>query len=252
MKKKISLILAAALLCAGALYGCSTVEDGYNLVSSSSVSNVSSSETFTPHRFGKGDLTVNGNVTLGMTPEEVKVVLGQPHSENTFTNDDFIYGAYTEMDYDPLHLSFFDTSGGDHFILGTVWSDDPSVTFAGGLHVGSTKEEVLTAFTQDDESAPLYFANIAESYGDYIYNDFNRDNFVERKPEGSIEYAYMDKWGLQNGYENIYYMEYYYADPLIWSEDGEAYSGDLYSLIFTMDGETDLVTNIVLSYEAML
>lgn len=252
MKRKISLILAAALLCTAALYGCSTMTDDYNLVSSSSATNVSSADTFTPHRFGKGDLTVNGNVTLGMTIEEVKAVLGQPDSENTFTNDDFIYGAYTRLDYDALHLSFFDTSSGNNFTLGTVWGEDDSVTFAGGLHIGSTKQDVLTAFTQDSERKPLYFANTAESYGDYIYGDTNASFIQEARPQGVLEYAYIDKWSLDNGYDTNYYMQYYYADPLIWSEEDDegnvSYSGDLYSLIFTVDGETDLVTNIVLSY----
>lgn len=248
MKKKSCLILAAVLLCVGVLHGCSTVTDG-NL--SSNVAGTSSAEVFTPHHFGKSDLTVNGTISLGMTVEEVKAILGQPDSEGTFPNDNFIYGTYIALKYGDLRLTFFDAAGGDVFTLGIVNSSSEKDVFAGGLHVGSTKEDVLAAFTKDDESEPLYFAGIEESYGDYIYGNFNRGNFEEFKPQGSIEYAYTNKWGLDNGYETDYTMEYYYADPLIWSEDGEGYSGDLYSMIFTVDGETDLVENIMLNYDYM-
>lgn len=249
MKKKICFLLAAALFCAGALYGCSDSGNADGSKGSGKKTGIVSSEPFTPHRFGKSDLTVNGSVTLGMTVEDVKEALGQPDNEETFGNDDFIYGTYTTMKYDNLTLTFYDVMGGKNFLLGSINSDSEDDLFAGGLHVGSTVDEVLTAFTQDEERAPLYYANFEESYGDYIYGDYTRDNFLERRPKGVIEYAFIDKWAFDNGYMNEYTLQYYYADQLTWSEDETAYSGDLYSMIFYVDSDTELVKSIMLSYD---
>lgn len=250
MEKKICLLLAA-LLCAGMVSACEMRDKDGNKISGSDVSasDITPGEPFTPHRFSKSDLTVNGNISLGMTVAEVKEVLGQPDSEGTFRNDDFIYGAYTALTYGDLSLTFFDAGGGDNFLLGTIWSKSASDIFAGGLHVGSTADEVIAAFTRDEEAEPLYFAGLEESYGDYLYGNYTRDSFLEYKPKGALEYAYINKWGLDNGYETEYTLEYYCGDPLVWNEDETAFSGELYSIIFYVDSETDLVKNIMLSYD---
>lgn len=250
MKKNI-IVLAALLLCAGVLTGCGSHGFGggkdLDIVSSSDI--VSSDVQLTPHKFDRSDLTVNGKISLGMTPDEVKAVMGAPESEETFTNDNFIYGAYTTATYGGLTLTFFDVTGGENFTLGTIYSESEADIFARGLHIGSTADEVLAAFTRDEQSQPLYFSGMEEKYGDYIYGNYNREDLIELKPKGALEFAYMTKWQTEDDVYTQYTMEYYYGDPLNWNEDETAYSGNLYSLVFYVDVETNLVKNIMLSYD---
>ena len=244
MKKNI-LVIIALLLCAGILASCGTDrlqggEDG----------DIASSEVQpAPHKFGKSDLTVNDKISLGMTLDDVKAVMGNPQNEETFTNDDFIYGAYTTATYDGLTLTFFDAAGGDNLTLGTVYSESESDTFARGLHIGCTADEVLAAFTSDGESQPLYFSGVEEKCGDYIYGNYNRENLIDLKPKGALEFAYVTRWQVEDDAYTQYTIEYYYGDPLNWNEDETAYNGNLYSIVFYVDVETDLVQNIMLAYD---
>lgn len=213
-------------------------------------SSVSSVE-FIPHKFGRDDLTVNGKISLGMTIDEVKEKLGQPDNESTFTEGEFIYGKYTSLIYGDMSLTFFDVNGGDAFTLGIIATASEKDEFAGGLHVGATEEEVLAAFTRSDEKLPLYFDESEESYGDYVYGSFTRDDFISEKPKSEIQYAYINRWSVDNGYSNEFTIEYYYFDPLIWNEDETEYSGYGYSLIFCMDNESGLVNSISLNYDCI-
>lgn len=244
MKRFVSLFLAAALLCAGFMTSCqSGAEEDADPTSSAA-------ETFTPHRFGKGDLSVNKLIMLGMTVEEVKEYLGAPDSQVLVTNDNFIYGAYLSMSYGGLDLTFYDLDEGTDYRLNTISSESPDVKFPGGLHAGSTKDEVLYAFTRDDNPPPLEFANYSggtDRYGEYIYGDYNANDYLTVKPKGVREYAYINDYSVTQGYDKEYLMEYYYGDPLDWNEDETAYEGDTYSMVFYMDSETDVVKSIRLS-----
>lgn len=248
MKKKICVLLAFVMLTAGALCGC----DDLNGVSPSDL--LSGSDMATVHRFGKGDITVNGKVALGMTPDEVKDILGQPDSENTFTEGEFIYGPSTEMEYGSLHLTFFDAENGkiENFTLGTIWSEDPSDIFANGLHAGCTADEVIKSFVVDPNAPKLRFDNSDSDYGQYLYGDFNGNDILDLKPKGKLEYAYIHRWDTNEAYDNTYMIEYYYADPLMWNEDETEYSGEYYSMVFYMDGDTDVVNSIMLSLDTFL
>ena len=254
MKKTICVLLAFAMLTAVVLCGW----DGLDGVSPSDLVSLtdllSGSDMTAVHRFGKGDITVNGKVALGMTPGEVKEILGQPDSENTFTEDQFIYGPYTEMEYGGLHLTFFDAENGDleHFTLGTIWSEDPADIFANGLHTGCTADEVVKSFVMDPNAPKLRFDNSDSDYGQYLYGDFNSNDILDLKPKGKLEYAYIHRWDTNDGYDNTYMIEYYYADPLTWNEDETVYAGEYYSMIFYMDGENDVVTSIMLSLDRLL
>lgn len=245
MKKTICVLLAA-IITAGALAGC---QQGKNTNGGGkTASGYVSSEPFVPHKFGPDDLTVNGNIRLDMTVDEVKELLGEPDSEGTFTGE-FIYGTHTELVYDGLHLTFFDVNGGDDFRLGIIYSQSEKDQFVGGLHVGCSADEVIADFTRDEEVLPLYFAPIEESAGDYLYGDINRNEFVERKPEGVLQFAYINRWYSEENGE--YMLEYYYFNPLNWSDDGTMYTGDGYSMVFYVDNESGLVKGINLSYEVL-
>lgn len=208
-----------------------------------------SSEPFTPHRFGIDDARI-GEVRIGMTPDHVKKILGDPESEELMTQDNNIYGAYIKMEYDGINLTFYDVNGGEDYTLGTISSDSETVKFVGGLHVGSTKDEVLNAFTHEEDPQPLYFDGTEESCGDYIYGDINASLFLEYKPKDAIECAYINRYG--EDLDNSYMMEYYYYNPLEWNADKSGYSGDYYCMVFYMEKESDTVTDIRISYDIIL
>ena len=239
--KIISLLLAAMLLTAS-LASCDPAEKGGT--NEAAVS--SSSEKYTPHRFGVADAAASG-VKIGMTEEQVTEILGQPDDRQSVTNDNFIYGEYVSMRYGKLNLSFYDINEQGDFTLCIIYSESPEVKFAGGLHVGSTKNDVLEAFTHEQEPQPLYFSTTEESCGDYIYGDINQSWFLEYKPEGVIECAYINRFGEE--YDNSYMMEYYYYNPLDWNADKSAYTGDSYSMVFYLDSATDVVTAIRIGYD---
>ena len=180
--RMISLFLAAFMLTAilaSCDWGAHPVpEDG----------NSSAVEIFTPHKFGVEDATVNG-VRIGMTENQVTEILGDPDDRQNVTNDNFIYGEYTSMRYGKLNLSFYDVNEQGNFTLGIIYTESPEVNFVGGLHVGSTKEDVLNVFTHEKEPQPLYFSTMEESCGDYIYGDINASWFLENKPKDVIECA---------------------------------------------------------------
>ena len=246
LKKKICVLLTAALVMAGVMTGCAFGGQKNGVKNTVSTA---PSEPFDPHKFGMDDLTVNGNVKLGMTVDEVKEILGQPDSEETLT-DEFIYGKNTLMTYGGLSLTFFDPDGGDDFRLGIISSTSENDKFVGGLHVGCSADEVIADFTRDEEVLPLYFDSVEESCGDYLYGTFTRDDFLLEKPEGVIQYAYINKWGMEDSGE--YLLEYYYYNPLIWAGEYSGYTGDYYSMVFYVDAESNLVSGINLNYDVLL
>ncbi len=205
-----------------------------------------SSETFTPHKFGVDDTAV-GDIRLGMTPDHVKKLLGEPKSEELVTTDNFIYGPYIKMEFDNLNLLFYDLNEGEDYTLSMISTNTDKVKFAGGLHVGSTRDDVLEVFTHEDDPKPLYFDGMEESCGDYIYGEYNSTQFVEFKPEGVVQYAYINRFGEDN--DNSYMMEYYYYNPLEWNVLKDGYTGDYYNMVFYMEEEGDTVTSILISHD---
>ena len=209
---------------------------------SDSAENTSSSE-WTPHKFGISDTTANG-VKLNMTVDEVKAAIGEPDKEENITEDQFIYGEHLNMTYGQMHLSFYDINEGNNLKLGSISSNSPEVIFAGGLHVGNTKDEVLGAFTQEEDTTDLML--YGEKYGSFIYGDLISDYFIERKPTGAIESAYIqDHDAKSDGY---YMIIYTYYNPLQWSDDGSSYTGDYYHMVFYVDTATDKVNSILLEH----
>ena len=206
----------------------------------------SAKQSFTPHKFGVDDAAIYG-AKIGMTPEHVKKILGEPQSEELITNDNFIYGAYIRMDYGKYEVSFYDLSEGSDYTLGSILSNSGHVEFAGGLRPGCSKDEVLAAFTHEENPEPLYFEGVEESCGDYIYGSTNSSWFIEEKPTGEIQYAYINRYGEEE--THYYTMEYYYYPPLNWNADKSAYTGEYYSMVFYVDSEENLVTDIRVSHE---
>lgn len=243
MKKIICALLACTMIILTAA-GCDTSKNGDKGDALSS-----QADLISPHKFGRTDAKLANGVAIGMTVSQVKEIMGEPDTELTTTEGEFIYGARTTLKYNELILTFYDVSGGDDFTLGVIYSSSESDIFAQGLHVNSTEDEVLQAFTQDEQRSPLYFDNSGTAYGDYVYGDINENMFLDKKPQGELYFAYENKYSMIEGHDNEYMIEYYYWEPIAWSEDGEGYTGTYYSMVFYMDGETNLVTSIMLTYD---
>ena len=150
------------------------------------------------------------------------------------------------MQYGKMFLSFYDIKEGDNITLSSISADSPDVIFAGGLHVGSTKEEVLAAFTQEENAPDLILAD--QKYGTFIYGDMTNDDFIEKKPTGTIECAYIQDLDAET--DNYYMIIYNYYNPLQWSDDGSSFTGDFYHLVFYMDTESDKVKTVLLEHLA--
>ena len=113
--------------------------------------------------------------------------------------------------------------------------------------VGDEPELLDTDQVFKAETEILSSIGTEESCGDYIYGDINQSWFLEYKPEGVIECAYINRFGEE--YDNSYMMEYYYYNPLDWNADKSAYTGDSYSMVFYLDSATDVVTAIRIGYD---
>lgn len=237
----ISLLVAAVLL-AASLASC---DWGVHPVPEDGTSSASEQD-YTPHKFCVDDAAL-GDVRIGMTPEHVKKLLGDPKSEELITTDNFIYGPYIKMEYDGFSFLFYDLNEGEDYTLGMISSNSEKVNFVGGLHVGCTKDEVLEAFTHVEDPKPLYFSDVEESCGDYIYGEYNSTQFVEYKPEGVVQYAYINRYA--EDMENSYMLEYYYYNPLEWSVLKDSFTGDYYNMVFYVENEGNTVTSILISHD---
>ncbi len=246
MKMKIISLLLAIALAAVFLMGCSTD-------SCSGVAPVrnggASSEAYVPHKFGVDAAAVNG-AKIGMTQEQVKSILGEPDEVRDVPNDNFIYGKYVDMTYGGLTMSFYDVNEGDELTLGSFSTGSPDVKFVNGLHVGSTKDDVLATFTHEENPQSLYFSTTEECCGEYIYGNYNIEEFLAETPKGEIQYAYINRYSEE--IDQTYTMEYYYYPPLVWNEDEDDYTGECYSMVFYMESGTDIVTGIRISFDLAL
>lgn len=253
--KIVSLLIAVAILSCG-LSAC------HKDVNSTRENDTSSSAPFTTHKFCPEDAVVNG-MTLGVTTlEQAKEILGESVEIGT---DEWHYGyegTYSIMFYENgtylSFLEFYDINGdGSERLTAVRAEESPAFTFVNGLHVGSTKDEVLATFTYEDDPAPLYFYEpvhrdesgnpiYGEPAGEYIYGDTNTTWFLETKPTGVTQSAYRET--RPEEYGNAYIMTYDYCEPLDWNDDQSSFKGVCYRLLFFLDGETDTVTDISLHY----
>ena len=232
IKNRLVCLVMAAAMAACALTACGDPVDN------------TSSTQWTPHRFGMEDLTANG-VKLGMSVEEVKDILGKPDKEENITENQFIYGKHLDLTYGKMTLSFYDIQEGENNTLSSISSDSSEDLFAGGIHVGSTKEEVLATFAQDKNAPDLIL--YGEKYGSFVYGDMTSDDFIEKKPTGAVENAYIqDRDAQADGY---YLIIYNYYNPLKWSDDGSSFTGDYYHMIFYVDSQKNTVNSILLEHQ---
>ena len=207
MKKTICALFSFAMLCTTSIAmmtGCS-------------------SSTSTPHKFDKSDATVNG-VSMGMTLDEVKEKLGEPEVE--YSN---------AVEYNGLMLYFTDE---DDRILKNVEIKSEKIKLSNGLSVGSSKEKVISSYTDDGEEKPLYLpVNGDEACGIYLYGGFNKFEIQDQKEADSYQFAYIDE--SMPSYD---YIEYHYCE--VTNRKSYYTESNLYTLTFCIDKNTDKVQYI--------
>ena len=102
----------------------------------------------------------------------------------------------------------------------------------------------MDAFFKDANATDLIL--YGEKFGSFIYGDYTDNDFIEKKPKDSIQFAYVqDRDAADDGYYMIIYNFY---NPLKWSKDGKSYTGDFYHMIFYVDTESDKVKSILLEH----
>ena len=125
-------------------------------------------------KFDKNDVVIDG-LRLGMTPDEVQSDFGKPIEINHVTMSEFMYGEYIDYIYEDKILTFFDTKGKGNLTLGTVNVTGKDVKLVNELAIGSSYEEVINAYYNDNQERKLEdeFKNNEPwallLYGDYLY-----------------------------------------------------------------------------------
>ena len=201
-------------------------------------------EKFTPHQFGLDDAGVNG-IRLTMTENEVTKILGKPDSRKEADSEFFISKVVT-MRYGKLELEFSTSNGSKELPLSVIATESPDIQFAGGLHVGSTKAEILETFTHDDRELPYYTVDPDNPFGTYIYGNINMSSFDVTVPTKDVQYAYFDLSDQET--EDQYTMCYVYIPKPYYNEETSYLGFVIYYMIFYMDSKTDTATKIELMY----
>ena len=125
-------------------------------------------------KFDKNDIVIDG-LRFGMTPDEVQSDFGKPIEINHVTMSEFMYGEYIDYVYEDKILTFFDTKGKGNLTLGTVNVTGKDVKLVNELAIGSSYEEVINAYYNDNQERKLEdeFKNNEPwallLYGDYLY-----------------------------------------------------------------------------------
>lgn len=125
-------------------------------------------------KFDKNDVVIDG-LRFGMTPDEVQSDFGKPIEINHVTRSEFMYGEYIDYVYEDKILTFFDTKGKGNLTLGTVNVTGKDVKLVNELAIGSSYEEVINAYYNDNQERKLEdeFKNNEPwallLYGDYLY-----------------------------------------------------------------------------------
>ena len=205
-----------------------------------------------PQPFCESDLSVSDKLLPGMNPDYVRSVMGEPRLEQTAENP--VYGTVETLTYDGLNLHFCDIAGHAGGVASSggrelydVVCKTGSITFARGLHVGSTLREVLASFADDRNERPLYF-NSTEPNGTMLYGDFTGG----KQHEDVRFFAYIDRSRLDEDDVTYYTVNYVFEKPLtIYADNAETDLCETYTIQFYIDAGDDRVAQIRLLHEVM-
>lgn len=165
-------------------------------------------------KFSKSDLVVE-DLKVGMSIEEVKGIMGEPDS---ITNGDSydIYGESIVYKYGDLQLGFYKHDG--VMVLSQASTENYGYTFAKGLRVGMSKDEVISYFYKESENESelrnVYSQyDVDMPYGRYLYGH-GIDTADAVKESDKLEYAVINKYNYDSSRPGATYMiEYSYLEP---------------------------------------
>lgn len=195
--------------------------------------------------FSYNDLIVD-NLKYGLSQEQVRQIMGTPDEiiDSTVSTD--IYGKSITYKYGDLHLAFYNHDG--EMLLSRVSTESPNYTFARGLKVGDTKDNVIASFYRENHSEyslrDIVSSSSGESFGKYLYGYTLEDATINPVNENSnIAYGFINYYGYnQDDPTSDYMIIYEYAEPPYMLPSDDPYNVNS-SLIFDMNSD-DIVTGI--------
>ncbi len=185
-------------------------------------------------KFDKNDVVIDG-LRFGMTPDEVQSDFGKPIEINHVTMSEFMYGEYIDYVYEDKILTFFDTKGKGNLTLGTVNVTGKDVKLVNELAIGSSYEEVINAYYNDNQERKLEdeFKNNEPwallLYGDYLYTYSQEYKLPEKYEQTAFVHldgnyiSYNCYIPMEERFENVSLTFYLDADKKVsnirWSID---------------------------------
>lgn len=197
-------------------------------------------------RFSKEDLVFD-KVKMGMTPNEVKTLLGEPDKDNIMAAD-----ANPERTFEYIKesgkstLVFWEADG--ELKLCGVESNDASRIFTRNTAVGMSSDAVRDLFYRDENclNTNVMSEDNATILGKFLYGDKTLDKLEENKIKDKIEYGIINYNGnaqLENGGS---ILEYMCLEPPY--KGGFAGYNDDYSQLMYYTDSTHKVTKICWYY----
>lgn len=245
MREKFRRIFVFALVC-GVLFAtsCGKDEAKGKEVSPADTSAISSEEVSPEEEHGyrlmPADFAVNG-VHLGMSPDEVTAILGEPNRQ-TIGRGGATHGGYISMDYSGMNLWFNEDPETKEHRLDNFHITGEEFVLVNGVHVGCTVEEIINAFDHQDIDVISYAKTI--SYAAVLYNSaaIQPFGYDENWPDEPIQFGYYyDYFTFSDP------IHYQYFEPPVWNEDKTQLTKYWYDMAFRVTPGEDKVTEIDIS-----
>jgi len=178
-----------------------------------------------------------GEITIGMTRQEVRTVLGEPTKildSDDLEENTYIYGHYFTWYYgDDFALTFYQFDGitTNPFKLGSVCSQSSGYQLSNGLTVGDTFGEVIKAYARDEHFGEDVLDSDGNPFGCYLYGGVTAEDFETLPLTKTVTTAYV------NTYENSYTDDGTCRIEYLWYPTGSYGYENSYSLIFDISAD---------------
>lgn len=202
-------------------------------------------ENMSADMFTYDDLRVD-DLMYGFTEKLVIELMGEPDEiiDSTVSTD--VYGKSKTYKYGDLYLTFYNHDG--KMLLSEASTESSNYTFAKGLKVGYTKEQVLDSFDREtiyeNNLRDIISSDSGESYGKYLYGYSLEDATINPvNTNSNIAYGFINYYGYNlEDPTSDYMIIYNYAEPPYMLPYNDPYNINA-SLIFDMNSD-DIVTGI--------
>ncbi|MDD6797839.1 MAG: hypothetical protein PUE71_06075 [Clostridia bacterium] len=241
MGRKRGVVILSAALAVMLLVSCGKKEeksgDGYIEEESIPYEQLSKSSAA---KFSNEDLTFDG-ARMGMTPDEVKKILGEPDEDRTAAaeaNPERIFVYNGENGKSTL---FFWNAGGVMKLCG-VECTDPLRNIARNTKVGMDMDSVRDVFYRDENAlnANIMSEDNATILGKFLYGDKTLDKLEDRKIKEKIEYGIINYNGTPTLEAGGSILEYMCFEPPF-KGDYASYDDDYSQLMYYTDSSRKVV-----------